>query len=304
MKATLKMALLPTLILLLTAVFAYAQEANQPEPPAAPPPEPQVTPPPELQNRPRFMLDEAYIAELLEKVKQNDPNEAQRLENLRKENPGLFQVEIRKLAFQQHRASQEEGPGPDRFSRREAMQGPPTDESTALRGKEWGRERLHEKETELISWLEKNEPSDANQLAALKEKDPRAYMRRLAVEMKKYREIIEAEKTNPAMAEVLKKDLGLKQERNELLEKYKSATDEKQKKELTAQLKEVLGERFEVFLQKKQLKYEELKKKLEELQKDVKKSQADFESIKSKKTEQVEQKLKDLLSQSEKIEWD
>ncbi len=295
MKATRKMALLPIFILFLAAVFVYAQETNQPEPPATPPPGPP--------DRPRFALDEGYIADLLEKVRQNDPNEAQRLEKLRQEDPDLFQFEMRNLAFRQHRLSRE-GFEPNRPHRRAAMQGPPEDESTALIGKERGRERFHEMETELISWLEKNEPNDANELAALKEKDQRTYERRLAVERKKYRPIIEAEQTNPALAEVLKKDLGLKQKRNELLEKLKGTTDEKQKKELTAQLKEVIGERFDVILQEKQLKYEELKKKLDELQRSVNKSQAELENYKNNKEDLIKKHLEDLINQTGQFDWD
>ena len=115
---------------------------------------------------------------------------------------------------------------------------------------------------------------------------------------------METDQTNPALAEVLKKDLALKQKRNDLLEQIKGTTDEAKKKELTNQLKTVVGDSFDLIVQKKQLKYEELKQKLEELQQNVKKSQSELESIKSKKTEQVEQRLKELLSQSEKIDWD
>lgn len=304
MKATLKMTLLPMIILVLTAVIGYAQESESAAPPVEPPPPPQTEPssalPPE---GPRFTLDESYIAELLEKIKQNDPNEAQRLEKLRQENPRLFQVEMRKLAFQQHKGSME-GMGPDRAGRRAARMGAPEDESMALRGKERIRDRLQNMEEELISWLQKNEPGEANELAALKGKDPRAYIRRLSVDMKKYREIIDAEQTNPAMAELLKKDLVLKQKRNELLEKLKGTTDEKQKAELTAQLKEVLGERFDVVLQKKQLKYEELKKKLEELQQNVNKSQAELENYKNNKENLIKKHLDELINQAGQFDWD
>jgi hypothetical protein len=304
MKATLRMTLLPMIILVLTAVIGYAQESESAAPPVEPPPPPQTESAPVLPPEgPRFTLDENYIAEILEKVKQNDPNEAQRLENLRKENPGLFQVEMRKLAFQQHKGSRE-GMGPDRAGRREARIGAPEDESMGLRGKERIRDRLQNMEAELTSWLQKNEPGEANELAALKEKDPRAYMRRLSVDMKKYREIIDVEQTNPAMAELLKKDLVLKQKRNELLEKYKGATDEKQKTELMAQLKEVTGERFDVVLQKKQLKYEDLKKKLEELKQNVTKSQTELENYKKNKDELIKKHLDELINQAGQFDWD
>jgi hypothetical protein len=302
MKVTQKMALLPILILLLAAAFAYGEEANQ-APQQPPPGEQQAVPPPppESQDRPRFMLDENYIADLLEKIKQNDPNEAQRLESLREENPRLFQVEIRKLAWQYREPR--EGTGPDRTHRGTAAPGP-EGEPEALRGRERSRERLLERETEFLSWLSKNEPNDANELTILKEKDPLAYVKRLSIEMKKYRQVVDAEQTNPALAELLKKDLGLKEKRNELLEKLKGTTDEKQKEELTAQLKEVIGERFDVIVQKQQLKYDELKKKLEELQKDVNKSQAELENYKNNKEELTKKHLDDLINKSGQFDWD
>jgi hypothetical protein len=122
--------------------------------------------------------------------------------------------------------------------------------------------------------------------------------------MKKYRQVVDAEQTNPALAELLKKDLGLKEKRNELLEKLKGTTDEKQKEELTAQLKEVIGERFDVIVQKQQLKYDELKKKLEELQQDVNKSQADLENYKNNKEELIKKHLDNLINKSGQFDWD
>jgi hypothetical protein len=207
-----------------------------------------------------------------------------------------------------HEHAGEPGPGPEgtepnRFHPRAPMEGR-GDQPMDFKDREKIREHMQTRENELIAWLEKNEPAKAKELTALKEKDRPAYMRRMMLEMKNYRQIMETEQSNPALAEVLKKDLALKQKRNELLEQIKGTTDEAKKKELTNQLKTVVGDSFDLVVQKKQLKYEELKKRLEELQQNVKKSQAELESIKSKKTEQVEQRLKELLSQSEKIDWD
>ncbi|MGA2915969.1 MAG: hypothetical protein ABSE89_08100 [Sedimentisphaerales bacterium] len=291
MEVTKKMALPLILVLFLAATFAYAAEANQAEP--------AITEAPAPPERLGFIFDEAYIAELLEKVKADDPNKAQKLEKLRQENPRLFQVEMRKIAWQYKEPREGLEPGP--FHRGGPMQ---DTEGGPMRGREMLRDRFHNMEAELISWLEKNEPQTAKELAALKEKDPRAYMRRLSIETKKYREIIDAEQTNPALAELLKKDLGLKQKRNELLEKYKAATDAKQKKELMTQLKEVTSERFDLILQKKQLKYEELKKKLEELQKNVNSSQAELENYKKNKDELIKKHLDDLINQSGQFDWD
>lgn len=166
------------------------------------------------------------------------------------------------------------------------------------------RQHVQEKEIELMNWLDKNDPNKAKELKALKETNKRAYGRRMMFEMRNYRQIIEAEQLNPALAEVLKKDMVLKQQRNELLEQIKSTGDEAKKKELTEQLKDVLGQRFDLIVEKKQLRYEELKKKLEELQQSVNRSQAELKTIKDKKAEQVEKHLQQVLNQTEQINWD
>jgi len=276
-------------ILFSVAVFAFAEEANQAEPQAVPPP-------PEIQGKPRFMLDEGYVANLLEKLKQDNPDEAQRLEDLRQENPRLFHVEIRKLAWQYKQPP--EGMGP-RGAVTPNQEGGPR----KLRRKAKGYQKVLEKQTEFISWLEKNEPQIAKELADLKEKDPLAYTKKLSIEMKKYRGIITTERTNPALSELLKKDLELKEKRNELLEKVKGTTDKKEKEELTAQLKEVIGERFDVIVQKKQLKYEELKEKLEKLQQDVNKSQIDLENYKNNKEDLINQHMDEIVNKGGQFSW-
>ena len=194
----------------------------------------------------------------------------------------------------------EHGHGPEGLEPNKPRGGEPP---MGMASREKMREHMQARENELMTWLEKNDPNKAKELSALKEKDPDAYMRRMMFEIKNYRQIMETEQTNPALAEVLKKDLVLKQKRNDLLDQIKATTDEAKKKELTAQLKTVLGDRFDLIVQKKQLRYEELKKKLEELQQNVKRSQTELETIKSQKDKQVEQHLEELLSNSEKIDW-
>jgi hypothetical protein len=189
---------------------------------------------------------------------------------------------------------------------------PPMDEMDNKQGERPGhkgmvgqriRHNVQERETELMTWLEQNDPNKAAELKALKEKDARAYARRMMLEMRNYWGIMDAQRTNPALAEVLKKDMVLKQKRSELLEKYKAATDDAVKAELKEQLKDVLEQRFDLIVQKKQLRYEDLKKRLEQLQEDLKKSQAELESLKDKKDQQVQKHLDELLTRSEEIDW-
>lgn len=299
MTAKLFLLTVPVVLLTVCALQAKESEVNTPPPPTAvSAPEPAASPNQEMK---RSMRGEEFFTNLLEKIRQNDPNEAARLKKLRNEDPKLFREEMRKAARQlRPRPEGVESDQPRRGTEMEENREGPM----GMMDREKVREHMQEKETELMTWLEKNEPEKAKELTTLKTADPPAYKRRMMFEMRNYRQIIDAEQTNPALAEVLKKDMVLKQKRNELLEKIKGTTDEKQKEELTKQLKEVIGQRFDLIVQKKQLKYEELKKKLEDLQQIVNKSQVELENLKSKKAEQIDKYMEELLSHSEKLNWD
>lgn len=275
------------IMLLSLPVFLFAVYSVQAQEPQAPPADDA--------DRQTEMRGDDYFENLLEKIKQDNPEEAARLEKLRDEDLKTFRREMRNVLRRQ-RPSMDSRRGADM---EKGMEGP-----AGMMNREKVRERMQARENELFSWLEKNEPEKAKELAALKTSDPPGYRRRMMFEMRNYRQIIEAEQTNPALAEVLKQDVDLKQKRNELLEKIKGTTNEKKKAELTKQLEEVIGQRFDIIVQKKQLKYEELQKRLEDLQQIVNKSQAELETLKSKKVEQTEKHLEELLSQSERIDWD
>ena len=292
MKSTIKILTAALMVLLIAAVFAKAQP-------------PQDERPQDVRGGPI----QGHIEQILNDIRAKDPDEADRLQRLREDDPQQFHMELRKIVMKdmpQDESGQMPGPPPEGMRRKGREGGPEQGGREDMRGMamERGRERLRAVETELMTWLEKNEPQEANDLTALKEKEPQAYMRKMAINMRKYRQIIETEATNPALAEVLKKDLKLKQQRNELLEKLKAATDEKQKETLTAELKGVVSQRFDVIVQKKQLQYEELKKKLEELQNSVNKSQTELDKFKNNKEEQVNKYLESIANQSERFDWD
>ena len=86
-------------------------------------------------------------------------------------------------------------------------------------------------------------------------------MKQLGLSLKKYGRIAEAARENPRLAEVLKKDLELRQQQDKLLEEIKAAGD-KDKEELVKDLKEVLNNRFDVIVERKQIEYEQLSKSL------------------------------------------
>jgi len=254
---------------------------------------------------------EERIEHVLNLLREADPEKVKELEKLRNEDPEQFKTELRKAMRAQwaKRAKERKDqrshrtPGaPDRpFMRREGREG--REGPGGGRGRPTRRRDGH---GEFLEWLKKNYPEEAEKLAGLKEEKPKLHMRRMELVLRRYRKIFEAEKENPKLAQVLKEDLQLKKKRDKLLRKIKAAADDNEKKELTAQLKEIVNSRFDLIVRRKQIAYEQLSKQLEKLKERVKKSEAEVDKWKDSKfkNENVKTRLEELVSETEKIRWD
>jgi hypothetical protein len=131
-------------------------------------------------------------------------------------------------------------------------------------------------------------------------------MKRIAISFRKYREIREAERENPKLAEILKQDLELRSQRNRLIRKIRAEENQDEKDKLAEELEEVLSKRFDIILQRKQIAYEQLSEKLEKLKEEVKKSKASIEKWNDPKLkdEKVKTRLKELVSGEGKFRWE
>jgi hypothetical protein len=168
------------------------------------------------------------------------------------------------------------------------------------------RERIQEKTDEYMKCLKENYPDEAAKLEQLKKDNPEQYMRAMMISGKKYGRICQAIKDDPNLAKVLKEQMALKEKRAELLKQIKATTDKKQKEMLMSELEQVVGQQFDLIVKRKQIAYENLAKKLEELQKEVDHKKAEVEKWKGKdfKSEQVKQRVNELVSETEKFEWE
>ncbi len=243
-------------------------------------------------GRRRPELTDQTIERIMKRLAETDPKKAQQLERLREKDPEKFKVELRKVMREQfgRRHGAQRGSRPRRESRSER------------RGSEVRRQRHNE----YLEWLEKNYPDEAKKLAELKETNPNLYGRKIALSLKKYSRIKETSEENPQLAEVLKKDLELKNKRNTLLGKIRSAPDEDQKQKLTKELEQIVSSRFDLIVKRRQIAYEQLRRKLEKLKDQVKKSEAELEKQKDDKfkNESVKARLEELISRTEKFKWD
>ncbi|MDD5011539.1 MAG: hypothetical protein PHQ00_05400, partial [Phycisphaerae bacterium] len=89
MKTAVKITLLTLPIFFLAVYAVQAQESESDTPPGI-----RIEPAGEA-DRQEEMRGEDYFENLLEKIKQSDPNEAARLEKLRNEDPRAFRREMR-----------------------------------------------------------------------------------------------------------------------------------------------------------------------------------------------------------------
>jgi len=244
----------------------------------------------------RIELTDERIEHIMNRLRETNPEKAKELEKLRSKDPEKFKAEIRDVMYKQFgKKFKEEGKKFREEGKRFREQ-----------SREFRRRGMHERHAEHLEWLEKNYPEEAKKLVELREKKPELYTRRLGLGLKRYGRIMEAAKENPELAQALKEDLELKEKRDKLLGKIRAATDDDEKKELVKELEEVINSRFDLIVKRKQIKYELLSKKLEKLKKRVERSEAEIVKWKESKfkNENVKARLEELISQTEKVNWD
>jgi hypothetical protein len=249
---------------------------------------------------------ERRIEGFLSRLEQENPERAAQLRKLRQENPEKFQQELRaefQKMFQPPAQPQPGGPqgpaGPGGGPQGPPPQGPGPEGG---RGGRWA-EHLQRRHDEFIQWLEKNNPELAGELAQIKDKDQSAYFSRVMEAHRKYDSIMDAEKRNPELAKVLKEDLVLQKQRDELIKKIRSAQGD-QRDQYIQDLRALISRRFDLIIQKKTLQYQELEQRLKRLQLELEKRQAEVVKLKGSKDQAVEDHVKELTTQNEKINWD
>lgn len=274
----------------------------------------------------RFELTEERIERIMGRLEETNPEKAEKLTELREENPEKFKAELRKVARERFGRWMQEGRKEGRKEARRPGGGPFGEAGGpfgAGKGPGFGRPhgegmgpgrggphdmrhgmRMRREMGEYREWLEENYPEEAERLAEMHKENPELHRRHLAFSMKKYGRIAKAAEDNPELAAVLKEDLELKEQRAELLEEIESASDE-EKEALMEELKEVVSRRFDLIVKRKEIEYEQLRKRVVELQQRVEESKANvakWEDAKFK-SESVESRVKELLGNRDEFKW-
>ena len=247
----------------------------------------------------RFEPTKEMIDSLMEELKMKDPQKAKTLADLREKDPAKFAEEIRTIFREQMRqrmGDRDFGPPEGRFGDfnrpMEGREGPR--EGGGQRGpggrdepRPW-RDMARDRQEEFIKWLNENYPNEAKKLEALRQ-NQELFDRQLGMLMRKYFRIFIISRENPELAEVLKRDLVLMDERNDLLRRIAETKQAKQREELKAQLTAVVSARYDLIVQRTELEYKQLSKRLEELKKQIEKWKDE-----AVKKEKVSEQVKEL----------
>ena len=217
-------------------------------------------------------ISKERINELLKRIKSDNPELAKKLEELRKSQSDKFHGEFFKAARKYLLSDQD-------------------------------KERFKASIGEYVEWLKENYPEEDAKLAKIQENSPDIYTRHVMMSKRRYGKIMDTQKKNPALAEIMKEDLHLNRRRYELVGKINKAKG-KEAEKLKKELEEVVSARFDLVVRKKQLQYESLEKKIESIKRQIAKQKIAVQKLKDNKIQATKERIEDLLSDKEKVKWD
>lgn len=227
-----------------------------------------------------LQITEKQIQEILDQFKKTDPAKAAKFEELRYKDAEKFITAIRDEIKQQQKKTAPEKPKQEKW-----------------------KEELFKKHEAFLVWFNKQYPQDHKELIELQVEDPEKYVQRFMDLMKLYEPIQRMEKYNPKLAGTMKKNLDLQKRRDALLLQIRIASKEQQPK-LIEELRSVVSQRFDTIVVEKQLQYKWLRKRLDELTKKVETRAQELDSLNKNKEQCVEDRMKELMERTEKVNWD
>ena len=279
------------LILALTAVLAvctqpctgnqkdeqniFEEEDRGPGPGSGPGPERGLRRGP---GRGRFELTDEEVDRILKNLKERAPEKAKELAELRKNDPDKFREELGRHAREEFR------------------------KVVGERIEKWRQQR----QTEFLEWLAKSIPDEAEELARLKDRDPKLYDQKYELASKKYGRIYEESRRNPELEQVHIEDIRLQKRRDQLIGKINATTNRREKQKLNEELEEIVGRRYDLIVRRKQIAYEWLLKRLEELQNRINESRAEILKAQDPevKKENIKKRTQELLEEKKGFRWD
>ena len=235
------------------------------------------------------VLTERRINQFIERLSKTNPNRANDLAALRIAHPERFHRQIRdemaKRFFLSTRSSAE------------AKSKPAATPQSASRPEQTGG-AVQAKHKELIAWLEKNFPQQAEELKA----KPSPSSERIAELLNRYEPVMRAERGNPPLAAAMKEDIAAQMQSDELLMDLQDAT-EKEREAIIKELNALTSTRFDLIVRKREIQYDQLRSRLEKLQRDLDNQKTELDKLKGNKEKTIKDRVEELVERTQKTNW-
>jgi len=135
-------------------------------------------------------------------------------------------------------------------------------------GQGWGgREgRSQVEPEELLAFLQEHEPKMAEKLDALRQEDPRAFMRQVREVGRLYQPVMRQMQYDPTMGQISLKRIRTQLQTEDVLQEYRQATTDADKAALRKKLEGILANQFNVIIEQQELFIQRGKERAEEVQ--------------------------------------
>lgn len=162
---------------------------------------------------------------------------------------------------------------------------------------------LEKKHEAFFAWLEENYPHKANELKEVGNNRPGEFGQRISEIIETYEPIQKADKNSPELAKVLREDLKLQEQRDDILRKLRNAKSKEEQDTLLGELNGVVAARFDAIIQKKQIEYDFTRKRLEWVNKRLQQHGEELQKLKDEKDQNVQNRMKELTDGKIKMDW-
>ena len=231
-------------------------------------------------------LTDRRIDQFLERLSKTNPRRANELKALRTAQPEQFRIQIRdemtSRFFQSASQSVRTRPAPD----------------TAAASDPQHPVKPGEELLELIAWLEQNFPRQAEELKTV----PAPSAERIAELVGRFEPVMRAEHQNPPLAAIMKDDIAIQMQNDELLMDLQYA-NEQEREAIIKELEKLTSQRFDLIVRKREIQYEQLRQRLEKLQQNLEKQKADLDKLKATKEKTITDRVQDMVEYTRKANW-
>lgn len=231
-------------------------------------------------------LSRESIDQLLSKLDTESPDLARQLRQWRKDDPFRFVLEIRRIALARNPKAASRQP--------KTNAGDPAVPIDPIRQGQW-RQNQEKLIAEFMDWFKAAYPDKATPLQQLHKKDYEEFLNRISAIRRRFEPLMRAEKRDPELAKILRKDIELQDLCGELLGKIAAAKN-KERRTLTEQLTRVVANQFDIIVQKRRLKYADIESKIGQMQKEVDEQKRQLDQLVQKKEQVTQDRVKELLT--------